>query len=57
MVSAALSAGRLVTVLESYTIDQNSFQLLWPSGRHVTPKLRAFIDFVSQHVPLDKTGP
>lgn len=53
----ALDAGQLVTVLDEYTSEQNTFQLLWPSGRHVTPRLRAFIDFVSEHVALDKTRP
>ncbi|WP_328807254.1 LysR substrate-binding domain-containing protein [Paraburkholderia elongata] len=51
----ALSDGRLVTVLDEYTTDHNTFQLLWPSGRHITPKLRAFIDFISEHVPLKRT--
>jgi DNA-binding transcriptional LysR family regulator len=50
----ALNAGTLVTVLDEYTTDHNVFQLLWPSGRHITPKLRAFIDFVSEHVRLEK---
>ena len=48
----ALKDGRLVTVLDEYTTDHNTFHLLWPSGRHITPKLRAFIDFISEHVPL-----
>ncbi|MGF6997560.1 DNA-binding transcriptional LysR family regulator [Paraburkholderia sp. GAS32] len=51
----ALNDGRLVTVLDEYTTDHNTFQLLWPSGRHITPKLRAFIDFISEHVPLGRT--
>jgi DNA-binding transcriptional LysR family regulator len=51
----AVDAGKLVTVLDEYTTDHNTFRLLWPSGRHVTPRLRAFIDFVSEHVPLEKT--
>ncbi|RKE36351.1 LysR family transcriptional regulator [Paraburkholderia sp. BL23I1N1] len=57
LVRNALATGQLVTVLDEYTTEQNTFQLLWPSGRHVTPKLRAFIDFVSEHVPLDRTRP
>jgi DNA-binding transcriptional LysR family regulator len=56
-VREALADGRLVTVLDSYTSEQNTFQLLWPSGRHVTPKLRVFIDFVSERVLLDKAHP
>jgi DNA-binding transcriptional LysR family regulator len=50
----ALDAGTLVTVLDEYTTERNTFQLLWPSGRHVTPRLRAFIDFIIEHVPLEK---
>jgi hypothetical protein len=37
---------------EEYTIEQNTFRLLWPSGKHITPKLRAFIDFVVEYVNL-----
>jgi DNA-binding transcriptional LysR family regulator len=48
----ALKDGLLVTILDEYKTGHNTFQLLWPSGRHVTPKLRAFIDFISQHIPL-----
>jgi DNA-binding transcriptional LysR family regulator len=51
----AVNGGTLVTVLDEYTTDHNTFRLLWPSGRHVTPRLRAFIEFVSEHVPLEKT--
>jgi hypothetical protein len=54
LVRDALNAGTLVTVLDEYTTDHSVFQLLWPSGRHITPKLRAFIDFVSEHVRLEK---
>jgi DNA-binding transcriptional LysR family regulator len=53
----ALDAGTLVRVLDEYATERNSFQLLWPSGRHVTPRLRAFIDFIGEHVPLEKAHP
>jgi DNA-binding transcriptional LysR family regulator len=52
----ALRSGALVRILEQYTLEQNTFRMLWPSGKHMTPKLRAFIDFVSEHVPLRKTS-
>ncbi|MCD9005076.1 LysR family transcriptional regulator [Luteimonas sp. XNQY3] len=44
---AALQDGRLVTVLDAHLDAAGNFHLLWPSGRHVLPKLRVFIDFVS----------
>jgi DNA-binding transcriptional LysR family regulator len=51
----ALEAGTLVTVLDEYTTEQNTFRLLWPSGKHITPKLRAFVDFVVEYVELENT--
>ncbi|MGF6271894.1 DNA-binding transcriptional LysR family regulator [Massilia sp. UYP11] len=53
-VGEALRSGALVRVLKDYTLEQNTFRLLWPASKHITPKLRAFIDFVSEHIPLDK---
>jgi len=55
-VREALVTGTLVTVLDEYTTQLNTFRLLWPSGKHLTPKLRAFIDFVSEHVSLLKAN-
>jgi DNA-binding transcriptional LysR family regulator len=30
-----------------------TFYLLWPSGRHMLPKLRAFVDFVGERLLRD----
>lgn len=46
----ALARGEVVTVLDDYLDASSCFNLLWPSGRHVLPKLRVFIDFVSEHM-------
>lgn len=43
----ALADGRLQRVLANRIHACGSFYLLWPSGRHVLPKLRVFIDFIS----------
>ncbi len=51
-VHSALGDGRLVSLLDDYVDASGSFHLLWPSGRCVTPKLRAFIDFASAHLVL-----
>lgn len=50
----ALAEGTLVAVLERYTAAKSTLHLLWPSGRNVAPKLRAFIDFMSDHSPLER---
>jgi DNA-binding transcriptional LysR family regulator len=49
----AVEAGTLVTVLDEYTTEQNTFRLLWPSGKHIMPKLRTFIDFVVEYVKVE----
>jgi DNA-binding transcriptional LysR family regulator len=47
-VRAELAAGALRTVLDEYVDRTITFRLLWPSGRHLTPRLRAFIDFMAE---------
>jgi DNA-binding transcriptional LysR family regulator len=54
-VREAIEAGTLVSVLDDYMNVRNVFNLLWPSGRHIQPKMRAFIDFMSQNSLLDKS--
>ncbi|MBW3500629.1 LysR family transcriptional regulator [Janthinobacterium sp. NKUCC08_JDC] len=49
-VRAALAAGRLQPVLDAHRQHDGAFRILWPSSRHLTPKLRAFIDFLATHV-------
>jgi DNA-binding transcriptional LysR family regulator len=41
----ALAAGTLETVLDEACQAQGQFSILWPSSRHLTPRLRAFVDF------------
>lgn len=45
-----LAAGSLVTVLDAYMNHVSDFQLLWPSSRYVSPRLRVFIDFMAEHL-------
>ncbi|WP_263263459.1 LysR family transcriptional regulator [Pseudomonas sp. RIT-PI-S] len=44
---AALDEGRLVAVL---TGDEGQFWVLWPSSRHLSPKVRVFVDFIALHL-------
>jgi DNA-binding transcriptional LysR family regulator len=44
---ADLRAGRLVPVLEDYTPAEDAVvYAVWPHSRHLSPKVRAFIDFL-----------
>ncbi|MDR6958015.1 LysR family transcriptional regulator [Pseudomonas brassicacearum] len=46
-VREALAAGELVTVLDDFNQHQSTFRMLWPSSKHLAPKLRVFIDFMN----------
>jgi DNA-binding transcriptional LysR family regulator len=45
-VREALAAGALVSILDDKVLRTLNIQVVWPSSRYLTPKLRAFIDFV-----------
>ncbi|QTF08461.1 LysR family transcriptional regulator [Brenneria izadpanahii] len=47
-----LAADNLRTVLDEYVARTVSLHVVWPSGRYLTPKLRVFIDFLSERVLL-----
>jgi len=46
MVCDHLLAGRLVPVLPDYTVPDTVIQAVFPSSRHLSIKVRAFIDFM-----------
>jgi DNA-binding transcriptional LysR family regulator len=46
----ALHDGRLVAALPGLQPAQGAFWLLWPTSRHMLPKLRALVDFLSASV-------
>ncbi|MEQ4616499.1 MAG: LysR family transcriptional regulator [Corticimicrobacter sp.] len=45
-----LQDGKLVTVLDEYNHESMVFHVLWPSSRHLSPKIRAFVDFIAEHL-------
>jgi DNA-binding transcriptional LysR family regulator len=45
-----LSDGRLVSILEDWVAETDQFNVLWPASRQITPKLRTFIDFMTEHL-------
>ncbi|MNI92431.1 LysR substrate binding domain protein [compost metagenome] len=46
-----LADGSLVEVLKPYGGRSRPFTLLYPQSRHVPLRLRAFIDFLVEHLP------
>lgn len=51
----AVGEGRLQTVLDDHVTDQGQFWAVWSSSRHLTPKIRVFVDFIATR--LFVTGP
>ncbi|MFJ4192673.1 LysR substrate-binding domain-containing protein [Pseudomonas sp. NPDC089534] len=46
----ALASGALETVLDEHMQDQGQFWALWPSSRHLSPKIRVFVDFMAERL-------
>ena len=46
----ALERGALDIVLADHTAGLGLFRLLWPSSRHLSPKVRVFADFLSRRL-------
>lgn len=42
-----LRSGKMKSVLEEFTDGPVTFYILWPTNRHLTPKIRVFVDFVT----------
>jgi DNA-binding transcriptional LysR family regulator len=47
LVGDALQSGRLVTVLDDYTAPPLALRALYPHNRHLSAKVRAFVDFLA----------
>ncbi|HFF8941014.1 LysR family transcriptional regulator [Serratia ureilytica] len=52
-VKRALEQGRLQQILREHCRHSGSFKVLWPSSKHLTPKLRVFIDTLSAQLFRD----
>jgi DNA-binding transcriptional LysR family regulator len=52
IVADELEQGRLQTVLEDYMDQTVTLSMLWPASRYASPKLRAFIDYVVEHMHI-----
>lgn len=48
LVRDALKAGTLVAVLVDFLDETGKFSVVWPSSRHMLPKVRVFIDFLTE---------
>lgn len=45
-----IAKGSLVSVLDDAVRHSGTFRILWPSSRHLSPKLRVFVDFMTENL-------
>ena len=43
-----VASGELISVLETHLKEGGKFSVVWPSSRHMLPKVRVFIDFLTE---------
>lgn len=51
----ALAHGQVVAILPAHVQPVGQFHLLWPAGRHLSPRVRVFVDHVAAHFPALST--
>lgn len=49
-VASQIERGGLVPLLEKYVIETGEFAVLWPASRQLSPRIRAFVTFLSEHL-------
>lgn len=54
LVRQAVGAGQLQTVLDEHVVDQGQFWAVWSSSRHLTPKIRVFVDFIATRLFVEQ---
>lgn len=47
-VRGQLADGTLISVLDASVRHTGAFRIVWPTSRHLSPKLRVFIDFMAE---------
>lgn len=51
LVGDEIRAGRLVEVLQDYTLDPIGIYAVYPSRKHLSAKIRTFVDYLAEHLP------
>ncbi|MNF14379.1 LysR substrate binding domain protein [compost metagenome] len=49
-VAEQIKDGRLVSLLDDNLQDTGTFRVLWPTSRYLSPKVRAFVDYMAEHL-------
>ncbi|UGV28504.1 hypothetical protein E0H22_24295 [Rhodopseudomonas boonkerdii] len=46
-VASQIKAGGLISVLAPYLLDRTKISIMWPTSRHLSPKLSAFVEYAA----------
>lgn len=57
LVRDLLADGRLQAVLDTQLSTHGQFKALWPSSRHLSPKVRVFVDHLCSHLSSANEAP
>lgn len=49
-VASEIAQGKLVPILDDYLADTGNFCVLWPTNRYLSPKVRAFVDYMAANL-------
>ncbi len=49
-VASEIAEGKLVRLLDDHLDDTGTFRVLWPSSRYLSPKVRAFVDYMAANL-------
>ena len=55
LVGPDLAAGRMIHVLPEYHSPDSAIYAVYPPGRHLSPKVRSFVDFLAEHAAREWT--
>ncbi len=50
VVGKDIQQGRLISILRDYRMLEVSVYLVYPQRRHLSPKVRAFVDFMAERI-------
>lgn len=49
-VAQQLTDGKLISILDDFTVEVGVFRVLWPTSRYLSPKIRVFVDFMAENL-------
>jgi DNA-binding transcriptional LysR family regulator len=53
LIGADLKAGRMIEVLPGYHVPDSAVYAVYPPGRHLSPKVRSFVDYLAEYFAGD----